>query len=132
MRRRPLSVTLLAILVLFLTAWNGVRCYSAFASWELLAELGTHPGPLYIALTGLVWAATGLILLPGLWFGRGWARVAGWAYTALYLAYFWADRLLFRPAEMAQNYVFLLLLQLAVVGLTATALSSSSGKSFFR
>lgn len=132
MHRRPAFVTILSILVLILAVWNGVRCYSGLTSWSLLSELGSHPGPLYIALTGLVWAASGLFLFRGLWLGRSWARAAGWVYIGLYLAYFWADRFLFRPAERSQNYALLFVLQLVAVGLTSIALSTSSSKTFFR
>jgi hypothetical protein len=132
MHRRPVFVTLLSVLVLTLTVWNGVRCYSALTSWSLLQELEAHPGPLYIALTGLIWAASGLALFRGLWLGRSWARPAAWFYIGLYLAYFWLDRFFFRPDERTQNYVLLLVLQLAVVGVTGIALSTSSGKTFFR
>ena len=132
MRRRPAVVTILSILVLFLTVWNGARCYAALTSWGLLTELSAHPGPFYIATTGFVWAASGVVLFRGLWLGRKWARTAGWVYILLYLAYFWADRLLFRSAERAENYALLLVLQLAAVGLTYMALSRSSSKIFFR
>jgi hypothetical protein len=49
----------------------------------------------------------------------------------LYAAYFWADRILFRPVERTQNLVFVLFLQAAVLGLTALALAGSRGDSFF-
>src|SRR5512139_2183679 len=127
MHRRPVFVTILCILVLIITVWNGVRWYSALSSWSVLSELGAYPGPLYIALTGLVWAVSGLALSWGLWFGRRWARIAGWAYIVLYLAYFWADRFFFRPAEHAQNYALLLVLQLIAVGLVGMALFTRSG-----
>jgi hypothetical protein len=129
---RPLPVTLLALLVLLLAAWNGVRCYAALASRDLLAELGAAPGPFYIALTGLLWALAGLILFRGLWIGRRWAPVAGWTYMGLYLLYFWADRLLFRTLERTQNIVFVLVLQVAALALTALALSGQRGISFFK
>ena len=132
MPRRPRLVTTLAVLVLILAVWNGVRFYSALQSWSLLTELRAHPGPFYIALTGLLWAAAGLTLFRGLWVGRSWAQKGARIYFALYLAYFWVDRLLFRPAERAQNYALLLLLQLALISLTALAFWTTSGKSFFR
>lgn len=129
---RPLAVTILAVLVLLLTAWNGVRWYAALASWGLLTELGARPGPFYIALTGLVWALAGLAVFVGLWSGRRWARLAGWAYMVLYLVYFWADRWSFRPAERTQNIIFVLVVQFAALGLTAFALSSPRGITYFK
>jgi hypothetical protein len=130
--RRPLPVTILAVLVLLLTVWNGARCYAALTSWSVLAELGASPGPLYIALTGFVWVVLGLVLFQALWTRRRWARRAGWVYIALYLSYFWADRLLFRPMERTQNIGFVLVLQIAALGLTALALSGPRGGSYFR
>ena len=132
MHRRPAFVTIFAILVLILTVWNGVRCYGALTSWGLLVEMGSRPGPLYIATTGLAWAAGGMALFRGLWQGRRWAATAGWVYILLYFGWFWADRLLFRAAESAENYALVLLLQLAVLGLAYMALSRSSSRTFFR
>lgn len=130
--RRSLPVTLLALIVLSLSVWNGLRSYAAGASWDLLTELGATPGPLYIFLTGLFWTATGLIVFRGLWLGRTWARKATWLYVALYLTQFWADRVLYRTSERMQNLVLILVIQLIFLGLTAWALLGPRPNSFFR
>ncbi len=132
MRRRPISVTIFAIFVLFLTAWNAIRLYAAISSWSLLADLGARPGPFYIAVTALVWVIAGLTVYFGAWQGRDWSRKAGWLFIIGYIVYFWADRLLFRPLEWSQDLLLVIALQLVALGIAASALSSEAGRSFFR
>ena len=51
-KKRPFLVTLLAVLVLFISCINLIRLIEAIRTWDFLVSL---PGvsPLYIALTGL-------------------------------------------------------------------------------
>jgi len=36
---RPLPVSILAVFVLCITSWNGIRVYSALANWQVLRDL---------------------------------------------------------------------------------------------
>jgi hypothetical protein len=103
--RRPFAATLLAMLVLFLAAWNGLRLAGAIASWRILAEYGARPP--YLAASGGFWLLAGLSLAWGLWRGKAWARGAALLTTALYTAWYWFDRLAFQPVPHA-NWPFAL------------------------
>jgi len=92
--RRPFSVTLVALLVLIITSLNLLRFASSLLQRQFLGSL---PGvsPLYLALTGLVWASIGLALFWGLWRRKRWAPSGvGWG-ALLYAVYDWLDRIFF-------------------------------------
>jgi hypothetical protein len=62
----------------------------ALGQWEFLSDL---PGlsPIYLALSGLIWALAGLPLFWGLWKGRPWALQLSRAFVLTYALYYWID-----------------------------------------
>ena len=131
MHRRPLSVTIFAVFVLFLTAWNGIRLFAAFSNWRLLIQLAAQPGPAYIVITALVWVAFSLIIFWGAWTGKNWTIIAGWVFILSYILFFWLDRIFLRPLERGQDLFIVLTLQLLAIGLTIWALATPSGRTYF-
>jgi hypothetical protein len=89
---RPLSVTLLIVVVLIFTGLNLLRLILTIQSWNFLASL-LPVSPWYLALTGLVWTFLGCALIWGLWRRLSWAPVATRIVSAIYLLYYWIDRL---------------------------------------
>lgn len=104
--KRPFPVTLLALIVLLIAILNGARFGAALNSWDVLTAYAPHPGPFYIALTGLFWCLAGLLTGYGLWrlHPTGW--VAAWAFCLLYPAYTWLDRLLAQSDPFRANIPF--------------------------
>jgi hypothetical protein len=90
--RRPFSVTLLAVGVLTIAGIHLIRLLQAIQNWGFLAEL---PGvsPLYLALTGLFWAAAGFPLGLALLLGLPAAPAAARLMAAVYTIYYWSNRL---------------------------------------
>jgi hypothetical protein len=89
---RPLSVTLLIIVVLIFTGLNLLRLILTIQSWKFFASL-LPVSPWYLALTGLVWSLLGCALIWGLWLGRTWAPAATRFISGAYVLYYWIDRL---------------------------------------
>ena len=112
--QRPLRINLLALLVLALAAWNGLRLGEAIFFWKTLENYGAHP--LYIAISGGVWFIAGLLLGWGLWLGKPWAWAATLGGTVSYVAWYWFDRLVLQephanwPLVLIANIVFLILI----------------------
>jgi hypothetical protein len=120
---RPFLVTLLGLGVLILTVFNAVRFGSALAQWDLLLDFTPRPGPLYIAATGLIWTLGWLIVYLSIELKWKWARKAIFAFSILYIAYYWIDRLLFQTSQERSNIKFIFIgtvLGLAFVILTLT------------
>jgi hypothetical protein len=90
--KRPIPVTLLALVVIAFTAWNCLRLGEAIHFWNVLIEYGTHP--LYTAVSGGVWLAAGTLLTLGLWRGKAWAWIGALVGTAAYGFWYWIDKLI--------------------------------------
>jgi len=89
---RPFRVTLLAVGVLTIAGLNFLRLVEAVLQWKFLNSLaGVYP--VYLALTGFIWASFGLPLFWGLW--RGHAKAAQFApgYLLVFALYYWLDRI---------------------------------------
>ena len=104
--KRPFSVTILLWLVLSLTVWSGLRLYSAIAWWKTLLEFASPPGPFYIAVSGVVWFVTSIMLLWGMWQTKTWIRYALLGAGAVFTVWFWCDRLLLQASHA--NWPFML------------------------
>lgn len=91
-RSRPIFVTMLAVGVLIIASLYLLRLVGAVRQWQFLSDLG-GVSPLYLALTGFIWASAGLLLFWGLW--RGHARAARFApvYLLVFALYYWLDRI---------------------------------------
>jgi hypothetical protein len=102
--RRPTSVTLIALFVLGLALWNGLRLVQAIVFWSILKEYKAEPGSLYAALIGGVWFLAGLSIVWGLWQGKAWAWFAALGGAPGYASWYWFDKLVFQ--EQHSNWAF--------------------------
>jgi len=114
MVKRPFRILVLAIFVVLVSLWNGLRLGETIFFWRTLGSYGAHP--IYIALSAGVWLVTGLLL--------GWALLAGkaWGWTATligivgYNVWYWFDRLVLQkphtnwPFVLAGNIIFLVII----------------------
>ncbi len=90
--KRPRSVTLLIVIVLIITVINLIRLVLSVSYWNFLS---TRSGisPIYLAATGLVWSATGIFLVWGLWKAKNWAPRLMQTVTLTYALYYWLDHI---------------------------------------
>ena len=124
----PITVTILAVFVLFISSWNGIRAYSAIANWQVLKEFGANP--VYILGTGLFWTITGLWLFRVFWEGHRYAIRAGLSAAGLYTLWYWCDRLIFQPAP-SPNTLFSIVVSAVFLTFFILTLSISASKGFF-
>ena len=105
--KRPFSVTVLLWLVLSLTAWSGLRLYSAIQWWSTLREFASPPGPWYIVISAGIWLAVSIVLLWGIWQQKTWVRYALLGAGTGFIVWYWCDRYIFQMPN--EDWLFALL-----------------------
>ena len=129
--KRPLSVSLLCGVVLIVAGLNLVRLGQSLAEWKLLETL-LPVSPAYLAVTGVVWGALGLLAAWRLWQGQIWARWFGLGYIVLFSVYYWVDRL-FLPGYPGRNsnWQFSAVMNFLLIALSIWILTRPKAKGFF-
>jgi hypothetical protein len=127
-KTRPIGITVLSILVLWLAAWNGLRLGEATVFWKTLGEYGA--APLYISASGGVWLIAGLFLVWGLWKGKTWGWVSTFAGTIGYTAWYWFDRLVLQKPHA--NWPFVLVANIVLLLLILVILFSHPTRRYFQ
>lgn len=102
---RPLSLTLLALVVLFIAIANLWRSAQAIVQWRFIAEWLPF-SPLYLVFGGLLWGVAAMAVYLGLWIGWRWVQWGMPLFFGLYSLYFWLDRLLLSPLKGGANWRF--------------------------
>jgi hypothetical protein len=129
--RRPLGVTLFALLVLTFAVLNLLRLLQTIQNWDFLADL-LNISPAYLLLSGLIWTVVGFPLALGIW--RGW-RLAYYLSPVILLSYslyFWADRLLLSGyPERQQNWPFVAALNLIIIVWSLWVLTRPKAMAYF-
>jgi hypothetical protein len=121
------------MVVLIFTTLNFLRVFSAIRNWKFLATLPVGVPFVYMAATGLIWTAAGILLAVGLFFGRRWSFRLAKASVMLYTAYYWSDRLLIaEPAAIMVRWPFALGLTAALWMFTFWVLSRPNTHTFLK
>jgi hypothetical protein len=113
MNKLPFRVTLLYWLVLTLSAWNGLRLWTAIAWHNVLDEFSAQPASTVTAISGAVWLATGVILLWGIWQEKAWAAKMLLGVAAGYSVWYWSERLIWQTPH--PNWLFAVIVNLALL-----------------
>jgi uncharacterized membrane protein len=113
MNKIPFRVTLLYILVLTLSAWNGLRLWTALAWHNVLDEFSAQPAATVIAVSGAVWLVTGAILIWSIWQEKAWAAKMLLGVTAGYSVWYWSERLIWQIPH--PNWLFAVIVNLALI-----------------
>ena len=127
-RVRSTGITILAIFVFLLAAWNGLRLGETIFFWKTLKTYGAHP--LYIAISGGVWFIAGLLLFWGLWFGKPWGWASALGGTVGYFAWYWFDRLVLEQPRV--NWPFVLVADIVFLLFIFAILFSRRTRLFFK
>jgi len=124
MNKPPFRVTLLHILVLTLSAWNGLRLWTALAWQHVLTEFSASPPPIITAISGAFWMVAGIILFWSLWQKKACASKLLVGTTAGYSVWYWSERLLWQNPH--PNGVFAVIVNLAGIAFILLTVKSLS------
>jgi hypothetical protein len=128
LRKRPFGVTLLLWLVLSLSVWGVVRWLAALRWWDVLVEFDARLSPLYMSITGVVWALMGAVLLWGLFSGKPWTRLLIPLSIFLWLVGYWVERLFFESPRA--NLVFAFVASILLLSVTLASALNRQTKRF--
>jgi hypothetical protein len=126
---RPFAIKLLALYVLILATWNGLRLVQGLIFWSILDEYKAKPGPMYIVVSGGIWFLIGLIISWGAWERKFWAGYAAVSSASFYGIWYWSDRLIFQRSHTNWPYALVATLVLITIPLTLL-LSHGTRQSF--
>jgi len=124
----PVSVTILATIVLFITSWFCIRTYSTITNWKILMEFGTNP--VYILGAGVFWVLIGLWLFSIIGRRKPYTPQAGSVIAVLYILWYWFDRIIMQPSP-APNGVFNLIISIFYLVVFIIILNMPASRSFF-
>jgi len=112
MNRLPIRVTLLLWLVLTLSAWNGLRLWTALIWHNALDEFSAEPA-FTIIISSAIWMVTGIILIWGLWQEKAWAVKLLLGASAGYTVWYWSERLIWQTPH--PNWLFAVIVNLGLL-----------------
>jgi H+/Cl- antiporter ClcA len=131
-RKRPWSVTWLALGVLSLVAVYLTRFGTTVSQWDFLSRLPLSISPFYLAVTGLIWGLSALPLVWGLWRGKEWSHKAMRVYSLLFTLYYWLEEWLIESNPLRNtNWPFLLTLTVVLLILVFWTISRPKARNFF-
>lgn len=109
--RRSVVLIILSLVTLILSIFGWLRLAQAIYSWQMLGEVAPAVLPVYLAISGALWALIGLVAAVGIWLRQRWALILLGAAVVSFAAWYWLDRLVLSPAASANaNLVFSLIL----------------------
>ncbi len=130
-KNTPFFVTILSAVALILVVLNAIRLIAALLKWDLLLSLMPEPGPLYLLISGSLWALGWLGVYLGIYFSQSWSRPDYFIFTFLYISYYWLDRFFLQPINARSNATFSLALTLILLFLTVIILALPRRREYF-
>ena len=113
MNRHPVRVTLLLWLVLTLSAWNGLRLWTALSWHNIVDEFSAQPSSAVIAISGGVWMVIGIILVWGILQRKAWAVKLLLGASAGYTVWYWSERFIWQSPH--PNWLFAVIVNLGLL-----------------
>jgi hypothetical protein len=121
-QKRPGILTVLSLVVLLIGVSHLFKFIQVLLNLRILQSLPLTVSPVYLAVDGLVWGVSGLILSWSMWTGQTWAGKAGLVLALLFAAAFWIDLIWISEPEQLQTR-WLINLVFTALGLSAVFLS---------
>ncbi len=130
---QPLQIILLSMIFFLLSARELLRFIQVLFYWNMLTALQITVSPLFIALPSLFLGIFGIIVLWGLWPGKPWSRLGGFAFSVLYAFKAWLELLLAPdPLSLQNRWPFQLTITILGLAVVSGLLVHRSSKQHFQ
>jgi hypothetical protein len=108
----PIEVKILTIAIACLGLWNTLRIVQAIFFWDFISRYCIRNGPLYLGISGGIWAATSFVLAWASWQGKPWAWGTMLGTTVGFVLWMLVDR--FFLQESRQNEPFVAMIEIVL------------------
>jgi hypothetical protein len=92
--RRSAVLIILAGITLAISLVGWLRLLVAIGGWNYLGEIAPAVLPVYLAISGMIWALIGMVSAVGIWFRKRWALILLGCAVVSFTVWYWLDRLL--------------------------------------
>lgn len=117
--RRPLSVTVLSLVVFILAMMQWTRAITLFSRQSFLSEFAISISLPYAIASAAVWGVVLLAASLALWQMKGWGRWVSLAGVTASQSHEWIDRLVFSQSDYSQISIgFSFLISISILILT--------------
>ena len=129
--KRPRILTLLSIAILLISGYHLLTFSQVLQHLPILQSLPLKISPVYLAVDGIIWGISGLILTWGLWTGKPWSGKVGKILAFLYTAVFWIDLIwIAEPKVLHTRWLFNLAVTLVVLPVVYFSLDSKTSRGY--
>lgn len=125
----PGGVKYLVFLILLIGVWNLIRLLVTISIWNLLSEYHINGGPLFIGISGTIWAVVAFYIGYCVVHAKPWSWGMIWGFLTGYAIWTLFDQLGLQAAR--NNQYFVLFLTFLWLVLSGIILSSQKVRDFF-
>lgn len=114
--KRSAILIILSIVTLSISLLGWLRLFIAIGDWNYLGEVAPAVLPVYLAISGMIWAVIGMVSAVGIWFRKRWSLILLACAVASFTIWYWMDKLLLSAnPEAVSNWAFSLVLTICIL-----------------
>ena len=114
--KRSAILIILSIVTLSISLLGWLRLFVAIGDWNYLGEVAPAVLPVYLAISGMIWAVIGMVSAVGIWFRKRWSLILLACAVASFTIWYWMDKLLLSAnPEAVSNLAFSLVLTICIL-----------------
>ncbi len=127
--KRSAVLIILSVVTLVVSLLGWLRLLVAVGGWDYLGEIAPAVLPVYLAISGMIWALIGMVSAVGIWFRKRWALILLACAVASFTIWYWMDKLLLSAnPEANSNWGFSLVFTICILVYFASSILAAWGE----
>jgi hypothetical protein len=115
-QKRSAVLIILSLVTLSISLLGWLRLLVAIGDWDYLGDVAPAVLPVYLAISGMIWAVIGMVSAVGIWFRKRWSLILLACAVASFTIWYWMDKLLLSAnPEAVSNWAFSLILTICIL-----------------